>query len=127
MTPEVENAINEVKATFPEHQVDVEPESQGGAYVIVRDLLIGDHYIPPTTWVGFVIGFQYPRSDIYPHFIDGNIKRANGQNHGGGFSGPVTWQNRLALQISRKSNRHDPVIDTAATKLFKVLEWIKTQ
>ena len=30
MTPEVEAAIAEIKQAFPEHQIDVDPEEQGG-------------------------------------------------------------------------------------------------
>lgn len=33
MTPEVEQAIAEIKQAFPEHPLDVEAEAQGGAYV----------------------------------------------------------------------------------------------
>jgi hypothetical protein len=129
VTLEVEEAIREIKREFVEHQVDVTAEAQGGAYVVVHDLPIGDHYTPPTAWVGFLVDFQYPRSDIYPHFIDGSVQRADGRGHGTGFSGPTEWQGRWALQISRRTRpgQWNPAVDTAVTKLIKVLEWIKAQ
>lgn len=34
MTPEVERAIAEIRQVFPEHTVEVQPESQGAAYII---------------------------------------------------------------------------------------------
>lgn len=125
MTPEVEAAIDEIKQAFAGHQVDVDPEAQGGAYVIVHDLFIGDQYTPSSTWVGFLINFQYPRSDVYPHFIDSTVKRVGGGGFGDGISGPTEWHKCQALQVSRRSNKLDPSRDTAVLKLHKVLEWLK--
>jgi len=125
MTPDVEAAINELRRDFAGHQIDVEDEPQGGAYVIVHDLPLGDQYAPPCSWVGFLIHFQYPRSDIYPHFIDASVTRVDGKGWGGGISGPTDWRDRKVLQISRKSNHWNPNTDSAALKLAKVLEWLK--
>jgi hypothetical protein len=129
MTPEVEQAIAEIKTAFEGHQVDVIGEQQGGAYVVVNDLVIGDHYSPKITWIGFLITFQYPNADVYPHFIDGAVRRVDGRTLGSGFSGPTTWPGRAGqvIQISRRSNRWNPAVDTAATKLAKVLDWVKRQ
>lgn len=127
MTPEVEQAIAEIRQTFPEHSVEVEPEPQGGAYIIVHNLLIGEQYTSPTSWVGFLIGFQYPHTDVYPHFIDGSLKRSDGKAYGAGFSSPTTWRERNAIQVSRRSNRWNSTVDTAATKLTKVLSWLRSQ
>jgi hypothetical protein len=127
MNPDVVEAAEEIKRSFPEHQVEVTPEAQGGAYVIVRDLDLGDKYEPATSWCGFLITFQYPHADVYPHFIDGRVRRKDGCGHGSGISGPMDWQRHSALQISRRSNRWNPAIDTAAAKLAKVLEWLRAQ
>ncbi|MBD2166419.1 hypothetical protein H6G04_18650 [Calothrix membranacea FACHB-236] len=128
MTPEIEQAIAEIQIAFPEHPIGVEAESQGGAYVIVNNLLIGEQYLPSTSWVGFLITFQYPHADVYPHFIDGQLRRVDGSLiQGNGLSGSMTWQERQAIQVSRRSNRLNPAIDTAATKLAKVLTWLRNQ
>lgn len=127
MTPEVEAAVAEIRQSFAGHQVDVDPEEQGGAHVVVHDLFIGERFAPSQSWVGFTINFQYPRSDVYPHFIDPNIRRADGSAFGQGISGPADWQNRKGIQISRRSNHWDPSRDTAALKLAKVLEWLRNQ
>lgn len=127
MTPEVEQAIREIETAFDGHKVDFEPEAQGGAYVVVHDLFIGERYVPTTTWFGFLITFQYPRADVYPHFVDPQLRRADGHPLGAGFSGPTGWHGRSAVQISRRSNRLNPAVDTAATKLAKVMEWVKSQ
>jgi len=127
MTPEVANAIEEVIAAFPGHQVDVTPEAQGGAYVVVQSLPVGPAYTPSQTWVGFLITFMYPHADVYPHFVDAGLRRENGQPHGTGITGPISWNSRSALQVSRRSNRWSPGTDTAALKLAKVLEWLRSQ
>jgi hypothetical protein len=128
MTPEVEQAIAEIKEAFPNHPVDVEPETQGGAYITVHNLQIGEQYVPSTSWIGFQITFQYPHADVYPHFIDAGLRRVDGRPiTGDGLSGSHTWQNRPAIQVSRRSQRLNPAIDTAATKLAKVISWLKTQ
>jgi len=129
MTPEVKQSIEEIRVAFEGHRIDVAPEPQGGAYVVVNDLKIGSRYDPQVTWFGFLITFQYPNADVYPHFIDGGVKRADGNHHGAGFSGPTTWPGRAGqvLQLSRRSNRWNPAFDNAAAKLAKVLEWVRTQ
>ena len=35
------------------------------------------------------------------------------------------WQSMSVLQLSRRSNRWDAEVDTAATKLAKVLDWFR--
>lgn len=127
MTPDVEQAIAELRQAFPGHPLQVEPEPQGGAYILVEHLLIGEQYCPSMSWVGFLLTFQYPHADVYPHFMDGVVQRVDGQGWGSGLSGPVSWNNRSSIQISRRSNRWNPGTDTAATKLTKVLEWLRSQ
>jgi hypothetical protein len=129
MTPEVQTAVEELRAAFAGHRIDVVPEEQGGAYIIVHDLQLGDAYTPATSFVGFLITFQYPRADVYPHFIDAAVRRADGGGIGAGFSGPTTWPGWRGpvIQVSRRSNRLDPGLDTAATKLAKVLAWMAAQ
>lgn len=126
MTPEVAAAVAEVKQAFPDQSVEVITEAQGGAYVIVDDLPIGERFAPSTTWVGFLITFQYPDADVYPFFVRPDLKRADGAQLPGGLSGPTVWNNRSAVQVSRRSNRWMPGVDTAATKLAKVLSWLRS-
>src|SRR5947207_2867258 len=115
MTPEVEQAIIELREMFPGHRVEVMPDREGGAYVVVDGVELGERCRPSATWIGFHITFQYPNSDIYPHFVDAGLKRADGTEiPRNGVSGPVSWQNRTALQLSRRSNRLIPATDTAA-------------
>ncbi|MEA5574451.1 E2/UBC family protein [Calothrix sp. UHCC 0171] len=126
MTPEVERAISQIEQTFSGHLVKVEAEAQGGAYVIVHDLFLGKQYVPSSSWVGFTISYAYPHADVYPHYLDAELRRVDGLVQGAGLS-VATWQNRQVIQVSRRSNRWNAAIDTAATKLCKVLEWLRSR
>lgn len=127
MTPEVEDAITEIKAVFSDHAVEVTPDLQGGAYVIVQDLPLGPQYRPERSWVGFLIGFQYPHADVYPHFTDPALARADGAPLGDSLQQPIQWHDRFATQISRRSNGWNAAEDTAALKLRKVLDWLASR
>jgi hypothetical protein len=126
MTPEVEQAIQEIRAAFDGHVVEVVPEDQGGAYVTVRGVTIAPGSTPAQSWIGFLIPFQYPHADVYPHFISADVRRAQDDSYGEAVT-PSTWQGRPALQVSRKSNRWNPATDTAALKLAKVIRWLQTR
>jgi hypothetical protein len=124
LTPEVSAAVEEIRQTFVGHHMEIEDEAQGGAYVIVHDLEVGEHFKPEKVWLGCLITFQYPIADIYPHFTDPGLTRVDGASLGEGFS-TTSWRERPAIQVSRRSNRWNAITDTAVGKLLKVLEWMK--
>jgi hypothetical protein len=123
---EVAEAIAEIEATFPDSKVDVREEDQGGAFVVVDPVDPGGAYEQCETWIGFQITFQYPFADVYPHFVRGDLRRTDGAGLVEGMS-PAQWEQRAAIQVSRRSNHLDPASDTAAIKLLKVLEWLRTR
>lgn len=127
MNPDVERAIAEIQQAFPGNAVEIQPDPNGGAYITVQDLAIGDQYTPSKSWVGFQITFQYPHADVYPHYIDGTIRRVDGQTYGVGMQLSQSWQGRNAVMVSRRSNRWNAAVDTAATKLAKILSWVRSQ
>lgn len=123
--PQIEKAIAEVRSSFPDSRVDTEPDGGGGAFVVVHDLLLGSPYVQPKIWVGFQITFQYPYADVYPHFTCADLARADGRSLGEGL-GNANWRSKPATQLSRRSNKLNPAIDTAALKLLKVMQWLRT-
>jgi len=79
--------------------------------------------------MAFHITFQYPHADVYPHFCVAGLKK-NGVEvvdpfHKGDWKTPSSA--KAATSVSRRSNRRDPTVETAAIKLTKVLEWIRSQ
>jgi hypothetical protein len=127
----VADAIAEIRASFRTHRVDHEPDGQGGAFVRVHDLEIGRAFNPGTSWIGFQITFQFPFADIYPHYLRSDLTSADGKV----LTPPLHVNNSFALpsgavpavMLSRRSNHRDPETETAAVKLIKVLDWLRSQ
>ena len=126
IAPAVAKAIEEVRRTLEACQVDVEADGAGGAVVMVRGVPLGSPYLQAKVWIGFQITFQYPYADVYPHFTNPELGRADGAALGSGF-GSATFRGQPAIQISRRSSRLDPARDTAVLKLLKVIRWMKGQ
>jgi hypothetical protein len=125
IAPTVSVAVDAVRAHFADHPVDVTPDGAGGAFVIVNDVKVGSQYAPATTWLGFQINAAYPASDVYPHYL-GVLARTDGKPLGEAITATI-WQNRPALQVSRRSNRWTPGLDNAALKAEKVITWLNTR
>ncbi|WP_314452270.1 hypothetical protein [uncultured Microbacterium sp.] len=130
MTPTgtVVEAIEELRDTFPDTNVTYVPDGQGGAWVTIEEVPIGTAYTVPTSWLVFQITFPYPEADVYPHFVRADLQRKDGHGHGVGFSVGAYGDGGVpAMQLSRRSNRLNPAVDTAATKALKVLRWLGEQ
>jgi hypothetical protein len=94
--------------------------------VTVNGIPLGSPWAQPETWIGFLITFQYPYADVYPHFVRHDLTRADGRPLGQALA-PARFRDRPAIQISRKSNKLNPATDTACLKLLKVLQWLRSQ
>jgi hypothetical protein len=125
MSPQVQKAIGELRATFHDCEIEVEADPAGGACVEVRGIPLGAPYSQADTWIGFHITFQYPYADVYPLFARPDLSRLDGRALGEGL-GQAHFRNRPAIQISRRSNKLNPATDTATLKLLKVLQWLRT-
>ena len=126
ITSAVAKAIEDIRCTFEGCDIDVEPDASGGAVVVVQGVPMGGPYVQTEVWIGFHITFQYPYSDVYPHFTNMDLARSDSGGLGGGF-GTASFKDQPAIQISRRSNRLNPETDTAALKLLKVITWMKNQ
>lgn len=125
MLPAIERAVEQLRADFPNSALSVREDGDGGAYVILDDVALGAPYQQASTWVGFRITAQYPYADTYPHFVRGDLARSDGRPLGDGMS-LTTWEERPAVQVSRRTNRLDAMTQTAALKLHKVLAWLRS-
>jgi hypothetical protein len=126
MTEEIEQAIKELKEAYGAQNVEVTPEANGGAFVIVNNISVDPGLSPSTIWCGFFLSFVYPSADVYPHYVNPDLKRADGLAFGQGFSVNVEWNKRNTIQLSRKSNRWNPARDTAVIKLTKIINWLNS-
>lgn len=127
-TETITEAIEELRQTFVDATVTVEDDGVGGAWVTIDSIPLGPVYEQETSWIAFQITFAYPDADVYPLFVRPDLRRKDGGAHGEGFQS-VTWGPRgvPGTQLSRRSNRLNPAIDTAATKVLKVLKWLSEQ
>lgn len=128
ITVDVALAIEELRETFPDTAVSFEVDGAGGAWVTIDSVRLGPAFVQTTSWIAFQLTFPYPEADVYPLFVTPDLRRADGAPLGEGFQ-PVTWGPRAVqgIQLSRRSNRLNPEIDTAATKVLKVMRWLEQQ
>jgi hypothetical protein len=124
ITAIVAKAIEEIRASWPNCPVDVEADGAGGAYVVVREIPLSAPYAQNDTWIGFQITFQYPYADVYPHFMRPDLTRTDGKPLRPGLGGGAQFRGQPAIQVSRRSNKLNPVTDTANLKLLKVHKWL---
>ena len=124
MKPHVANALQELVRAFPSSVVHSREDGKGGAYVIVEDVPIGTEYAPGSTWLGGHITALYPYADIYPMFIDAGVRRLDGA----AFQPPITpnakFEQRPALQVSRRNNQTQNYPQTAVSKFLKVQRFL---
>jgi len=124
MKREVERAVEELQICFSDAEVACEGTTDGGAIVTVTPVHLGPLYVPQETWIKFEISFQYPLADVYPLYVRPDLARSDGQPHGEGIA-QTSFHGEPALQLSRRSNRLNPEVDTAALKVTKVIQWLK--
>jgi hypothetical protein len=125
ISPAATGAVQEIQETFAESAVTVTATGDGGAWVVIDPIPLSSTYAQDSSWIAFLITFAYPEADVYPHFVRPDLKRTDGAALGEGFS-PTTWgpAGEPGMQLSRRSNRLNPAVDTAATKVLKVLKWL---
>jgi hypothetical protein len=125
MKTEVATAIAELQRAFPSSTVDAVDDGQGGAYFTLAGVDLGERYAPRHVWLGAHIPAQYPYADIYPLFMDPEVRRADGR----GFEVPMTlgasFNGRPAIQISRRNNHAHVHPQTAVSKIVKVLDFLE--
>lgn len=126
MNEAVKRAVDEIRGAFPESPVAAQDDDQGGAWIVIDEIAVGELYTAARSWLGFRITFQYPNADVYPHFVRSDLLRKDGRPLGDGITGGHTFLGRPALQLSRRSTRLNPATDTALLKLMKVVQWLST-
>jgi hypothetical protein len=138
MKPAVAEALEELTAGAPGSGVRSLPDTDGGVFVIVDGVEIGDCFDPPTSWIGFHVTWPYPDADVYPHFIDAAIRytgsgEAPNKHPEGDLPTSLTRGAEMpgfelkAIQVSRRSNGRAPDTDTALCKLLRVIDFLTTR
>ena len=126
-TETVLEAVEEVRIQFAPLSVQTDPDGNGGAFVVIDGIDPGPAYVQDRTWLGFHIGPMCPDADVYPLYT-GELVRADEAQH----VPPITsvqggWRDRPALQISRRTNNRNPLVDTPAMKAEGLIAWLAEQ
>jgi hypothetical protein len=116
-------AVAELERDFG--SVAVEPDGEGGAFVRVEDVDVGEGWVPRLVPIEFQVQYNYPFAAIYPYYTVPEIRRANGSGWPSGLQ-RVDWRGRQVAQISLRSPRWQPNIETAASNLAQVRHWFHT-
>lgn len=138
MKPDVSVAVGELESALIGGAVRVKEDRDGGAYVVVDDVAIGDAFSPRSSWIGFHVVWTYPDADIYPHFTDAGINYVGSgptpnQHADGNLPAALTRGATMpgfelpAIQISRRSNHRNADTDTAVQKLLRIIDFLRTR
>jgi hypothetical protein len=136
MKAEVEKAIEQIRTAGLGTEVEVAPDADGGAYVRLQGVDIGDAFSPSVSWISFQIAWSCPDADCYPHFIDPAVTyvgsgAAPNQHGEGNLPTSMTrgamapWFEEPAIQVSRRSNRRNAETDTPQQKLLRIITFLK--
>jgi hypothetical protein len=118
-------AVENLRACFPNSELFIEPDGNGGARVAVEPAELSGAYVQNETWIAAHLVAQLPYADIYPLFVRGDLARRDARALGTGLSPGHMFLGRSAVQVSRRSNRRDPAIELAGHKFLKVMEWLR--
>ena len=125
MKVEVTAALDDIKCQFPDADVSVRDDGQGGAYVVASPIKIGSRFRPEFTWFGFHIPPLYPYADIYPVFMGPEVVRADGVALVAPVTPNASFEGRAAIQISRRYGAAAQGQQKVTAKLLKVLDFLE--
>jgi hypothetical protein len=104
---------------------DIVPTGDGGARVTVARVALPPPLTQSYAWIGFVIPYNYDEVQVYGHFVPADLVYVDGRTLiGPGLQAGQTWEERPAIKISRNSPRWHAGVDSAASKLIQVVQWL---
>jgi len=122
-------AFDAIVAAFPGALITCHPDGQGGLWVELNGVPLGDPYLQDDTFLVLLLPFTLPAADIYPIFIRHDLARRDGAPLGEGFaatelSWPAEPTPRPVMQISRRTRGNAFASQSAPQKVMKVLDWV---
>lgn len=138
MKLEVQEAVEEITRAGVGTGLEAKPDPDGGAFVRVDGIDIGEPFSPSSTWIAFQIVWSYPDADCYPHFVAPEVRYvgtgdALNPHADGDLPKSMTRGARVAgfdipaIQVSRRSNRRNSETDSALLKLLRVIEFLRSR
>jgi len=128
-------AVSEFSSAFGDEAVSAIPDSNGGAYVTVQGVGLGDPYVQQSTWVGFYLSDACPEADTYPFYVRGDLSRRDGMQMKAPIHRDRCWPENVpgmesspAVMVSRRQN-HGPSCkrESPLVKMKLVIKWMLEQ
>lgn len=128
----VREAFDTIVDAFPNTQISSYADGQGGLWVELAEIPLGNNYVQDTTFMVFLLPFTIPGADIYPTFVRADLTRRDGAGHGDGIAvtqlkWPAEDTPRQVSQLSRSTRGGAFTFQTAAHKVNKVINWLVTK
>lgn len=129
MTAEQADALADVEATFREYQVDNDETTDGGLWVILRQVAIGGGWNRPVVDLAVKLQMTYPTTPPYPFYCEPGLARANGDV----FSptqttsvdiGDGVQRTQISLRISNQES-FDTAHETLSGRFAAVIDWLR--
>lgn len=129
MTEEQADALANVEATFSDHVVDHEETDDGGLWIIVRQVAIGDGWNRALIDLAVKLQVTFPSSMPYPFYCEPGLARTDGQN----FSpvqpavdiGAGVTRTQLSLTVQGQQ-QFDTANETLGSRFVAVIAWLRS-
>jgi hypothetical protein len=128
MTEEQADALANVKATFADHTVDHDEAADGGLWVIVRQVTIGDGWNRALIDLAVKLQVTFPSSMPYPFYCEIGLARADGTNFGPIQPAVDLGDGVLRTQISltvQGQQQFDTANETLGSRFVAVVAWLR--
>src|SRR5438067_9300331 len=129
MTEEQADALEDVRATFPEHAVDYGETADGGLWVVVREVAIGGGWNRALIDLAVKLQVTFPSSMPYPFYCEPGLARTDGQNFGPIQPtvdvGDGVQRTQISLTVQGQQ-QFDTANETLGSRLVAVIAWLRS-
>lgn len=129
MTQEQTEALADVTATFHAYEVDHDEAGDGGLWVILRQVAIGDGWSRSLIDLAVKLQVTFPATPPYPFYCEAGLTRADGRV----FSptqatsvdiGDGIQRTQISLKIDSQQ-RFDTEHETLGGRFAAVIDWLR--
>jgi hypothetical protein len=124
VTDEQRQAIEDVRATFPEHAADTEELDDGAVWVVLREVEIGSGWSQPVIDVAVKLLVTFPSTPPYPFYGPAGLHRTDGSTFNPLQPSVDVGDGVLRAQISL-TKAFDAARETLGSRFVAVLGWLR--
>lgn len=129
MTEEQADALANVQATFSEHVVDHEEAADGGLWVVVREVAIGEGWNRAVIDLVVKLQVTYPSSMPYPFYCEPGLARTDGQSFGpiqpAVDVGDGVQRTQISLTVQGQKE-FDTSNESLGSRFVAVIAWLRS-